>query len=156
MKNNTIIIILLCIIFCAGGFIAGMKYQQSKAPSFGQFAGRFGGTGGQGRNGSGGTNRQGMRPVNGTILSADANSITVKLNDGSSLIVLINSKTTIGKAAEATAADLAVGTRVSAFVTQNQDGSMTATNVSINPIMRGFNGNGAPGQNPGQNPNPVQ
>lgn len=133
MKNTIIITILLCVVFGAGGFFGGMKYQQRKIPSFGQFGGRLDG---QMRNGTSG-NRQGLRPVNGTILAADANSITVKLQDGSSSIVLINSKTTINKAATASATDLTDGERVSAFGTANQDGSLTATSIQINPMFEG-------------------
>jgi hypothetical protein len=138
MKNTTIIMILLCVVFGAGGFYAGMKYQGSKS-SAGQFAGRLTGAGGQGRNGVNGT-RAGLRPVTGEILNADNNSITVKLQDGSSSIVLLSSKTTINKAAAATASDLTVGERVSAFGTANADGSMTATSVQINPIFGGMGG----------------
>ena len=140
MKNTTIIIILLCIVFGAGGFFAGMKYQSGKSSARGQFAGRFGGLGGAG-------NRAGMRPITGSILSADQNSITVKMADGSSSIVLLSSNTTINKAATASAADLTVGERVSAFGTANPDGSMTATSVSINPM---FGGGGNRTPNPAQ------
>jgi hypothetical protein len=109
-----------------------MKYQGSKTPAGGQFAGRLNGQ--QGRTGANGA-RAGLRPVTGEILSADTNSITVKLQDGSSSIVLLSSKTTINKAATASAADLTVGERVSAFGQANADGSMTATSVQINPMF---------------------
>ena len=141
MKNTTIIMILLCVVFGAGGFFAGMKYQGSKSSSAGgQFAGRFTGQGGQGRTSGTGSRAGGVRPITGSILSADQNSITVKLQDGSSSIVLLSSKTTINKAASASAADLTVGSRVSAFGTANADGSMTATSVQINPMGGGMGG----------------
>lgn len=156
MKNTTIIIVLLCIVFGAGGFFAGMKYQSSKSSTAGgQFAGRFGGQGGTGRTGGAG-GRTGLRPVTGTVLNADANSITVKLADGSSSIVLLSSKTTINKAATASAADLTSGIRVSAFGTANADGSMTATSVQINPMGGGMGGGfGGPRTTPAAtNPTP--
>lgn len=147
MKNTTIIMILLCVIFAAGGFFAGMKYQGSKTPAGGQFAGRLNGQ--QGRTGANGA-RAGLRPITGNILSADSNSITVKLQDGSSSIVLLSSKTTIDKAATASATDLTAGVRVSAFGTANADGSMTATSVQINPM-----GGGAGGRGLNENPSPT-
>jgi len=150
MKNTTIIMILLCVVFGAGGFFAGMKYQSSKSSGSGQYAGRFGG---QGRNGGTG-NRAGFRPIIGDIISADNNSITVKLQDGSSSIVLLTSKTTINKAATASATDLTVGERVSAIGTSNADGSVTASSVSINPMFGGGgNRNPNPNQNANQTPN---
>jgi hypothetical protein len=139
MKNTTIIMILLCVVFGAGGFFAGMKYRGGQTSGGGQFVGRFNGQAGAGRTGGEGT-RTGLRPISGDIISADNNSITVKLADGSSSIVLLTSKTTINKEATASSADLTTGVRVSAFGTANTDGSMTATNVQINPMGGGFGG----------------
>jgi len=139
MKNTTIITILLCVVFAAGGFYVGMKYQSGKSSTAGtgQYAGRYGGQGGMGRTGN---RAGGVRPITGSILSADPSSITVKLQDGSSSIVLLSAQTTINKAASASATDLTVGERVSAFGTANADGSMTATSVQINPMGGGFGG----------------
>ncbi|MCX6813709.1 MAG: hypothetical protein NT078_00545 [Candidatus Azambacteria bacterium] len=134
MKNNNVLmIILVAIIVGAGGFFTGTKYQQSKSPAASrQFAG------GQGmRNGLGQGNRQGFRPVSGEIISADEKSVTVKLQDGSSKIVLFSSKMTINKAAEGTIADLKVGEKVSVFGTDNTDGSVTAQNIQLGQIFRG-------------------
>lgn len=132
MKNNTIITVLLIVIFAAGAFFGGMKYQQSKQPAFTR---QFGG--GQGiRNGQGQGTRQGFRPVNGEIISSDEKSITVKMQDGSSRIVLFSDKTEINKAASGTNEDLKVGEKVSVFGTDNTDGSVTAQNIQLNPQFR--------------------
>ena len=136
MKNNiAVIAILALLVGGAAGFFGGMQYQKSQRPSFGQFAGA-GGFGTRGTSGAAGARRNGNGAV-GTILSVDANSMTVKLNDGSSKIVLLTGTTSINKAATAAASDLTVGETVSAFGTTNTDGSVTATNVQINPMMRG-------------------
>ncbi|MFA6533057.1 MAG: hypothetical protein WCT22_03610 [Patescibacteria group bacterium] len=138
MKNNYLITTLLIIVFAGVGFYGGMKYQQSQRVNLsGQFGtgqgfarnGRTGGTGGVG-------NRSGFRPVNGEIISSDSNSITVKLQDGSSRIVILSSKTLINKATTATISDLKVGEKVAVFGTDNTDGSVTAQNVQLNPIER--------------------
>lgn len=130
MNKQYIITIILIILVGGGGFFAGMKYQESKRPQ-----GRFGnfqqGQGGQLQQ------RQGFRPVNGEIISTDDKSITVKLQDGSSKIVLLTDTTTVSKSADATKADLKVGEKVAAFGTENSDGSVTGQNIQLNPQLRG-------------------
>ncbi|KKU82433.1 MAG: hypothetical protein UY10_C0033G0001, partial [Microgenomates group bacterium GW2011_GWA2_47_8] len=81
----------LIIIAVGGlGFFGGMKYQQSKVPSFGGNRGQFGANGVR----SGGglpAGRQGQ--IVGEILSADDKSITVKLVDGSSKMIILGVNT---------------------------------------------------------------
>lgn len=138
MKSNTIVIILLVAIIVGGGsFFAGMKYQQSKSPRFGNFQGIRSGQFQQ-RMGSG------FRSVNGEIISVDDKSITVKLADNSSKIVLMTDRTAINKSAEGSKEDLKVGEKVTAFGTENSDGSITAQNMQLNPILRGMPGGGSP------------
>ncbi|MGB9707094.1 MAG: DUF5666 domain-containing protein [Microgenomates group bacterium] len=125
MKNNLIITVIIAAV---GGacFFAGIKYQQSRQPAFiRQFGGQMGG--------KQGVNRLGFRPVNGEIISADEKSITVKLQDGSSKIVIVSENTQINKAAQATKDDLKVGEKVAVFGQENSDGSITAQNIQLNP-----------------------
>lgn len=138
MKNNNILIIIVVAILMAGsGFFAGMKYQQSKQPAFTrQFNGQFDIRQGT-RNGQSQGNRQSFRPVNGEIISADEKSITVKMQDGGSRIVLFSEKTEINKAESGTKEDLKVGETVAVFGTENSDGSVTAQNIQLNPMFRG-------------------
>ena len=142
MKNSIIIAVIVALVVGGGAFFGGMKYQQSKQPSFM----RQGGTGAQGTR-TGVNNRMGtgFRPVDGEILSADDKSITVKLQDGSSKIVLISDNTSINQASQATKNDLKVGVKVAVVGQQNSDGSVTAQNIQINPIIRNPSG-----QNQGQ------
>jgi hypothetical protein len=139
MKNNIVLIIVGALIIGAGSFYGGMQYQKSQR-SVGfvrQSNGAMPGIGGQ-RSGQTGANR----PVNGDIISNDEKSITVKLQDGSSKIILVTSTTSINKAAAATIADLKVGEKVAVFGQTNADGSMTAQNVQLNPINRNNPTNG--------------
>jgi hypothetical protein len=142
MKNNMVITILFVIIFAAIGFFGGMKYQESKQPSFSR---QFG-NGQQGtRMGAGqGGARTGLRQTVGDIISQDDKSITVKLQDGSSKIVFLSDKTTINKTSEGSKSDLKVGDRVGVFGTENSDGSVTAQNVQLNPLFRGMPNNSTP------------
>lgn len=141
VKNNTILIaIVLAVVVGVIGFFAGMEYQKSQArQSFaqgglrGQFAnGASGVRGGNGGNGA-------ARPVYGDILSLNDNSITVKMQDGSTKIVLVTGSTTINKATEGSKSDLTEGERVGVFGTTNSDGSVTAQNIQLNPNVRGIN-----------------
>jgi Cu/Ag efflux protein CusF len=160
MKSNHLIIVIIVVLIVAGGsFFAGMKYQQSQTASRygggqgqffqtgtngqgGQRQGRFGGTGGRGFGGA----------TVGEVVSVDANSITVKLQNGSSKIVDINSNTTYSKSDSASASDIKTGDRIAAFGATNSDGSITAQNVQLNPMMRA---GGQGGQGTGQ-PIPTQ
>lgn len=122
------------IVVGALSFYGGMRYQMTQRPSFasGQFGNRMGGVP---QNGT--QNRQGMlgqRPVMGEILSQDDTSMTVKTQDGGSKIVLFSDKTVINKASQGAKIDLKVGEQITVFGTQNQDGSITAQNVSIGAI----------------------
>ena len=123
MKNPKLIAIIAVLIVLGGGsFYAGMKYQESKAQSgTGQFQNR---------------NRSGFRPVAGEIIGSDDKSITVKLADGSSKIVLLSEKTEINKADKANVVDLKAGEKVAVFGTENSDGSISAQNIQLNPQLR--------------------
>lgn len=74
---------------------------------------------------------KGMAPVNGEIISQDDTSITIKMPDGSSKIVILSDQTKVNKSSEGAKTDLKTGEKVTAFGTQNQDGSITAQSVSI-------------------------
>jgi ABC-type Na+ transport system ATPase subunit NatA len=133
IKNNTIVIVLIAAIVAGtAGFFGGMQYQRSQR---GSFARQFGA--GQGMMGANGANRGGgFRPVAGEILSSDKNSVTVKMTDGSSKIVVFTDKTTINKTATASASDLKVKEQVVVFGNENADGTVTAQSVQIGGNMR--------------------
>lgn len=128
IKNLNFLAVILLFVGLGVGFFAGMKYQSGKATT--QNSRQF--TNGRGQFGQ----RNGMRPVAGEILSSDSNSITVKLADGSSKIVLLSDKTQINKAETASVSDLKSGERVAIFGTENSDGSITAQNIQLNPQFR--------------------
>ena len=143
MKNsNLVLMVLIALIVGGAAFFGGMKYQQGKRQVFtnGQFDNMTGARGGNSN-----VRRMGGGQVIGEILSQDDKSITVKLADGSSKIVLFSATTNINKASEGTKADLTTGSKVAVFGTTNTDGSVTAQNIQINPIQREIP-SGTPGQ----------
>ena len=133
MKSQNLFFLILVLLLVTGGaFFAGIKYQENKQSVLrGQFGGGVGGRFESQIQGTG--NRAGFRPVAGEIISSDDQSITVKLQDGSSKIVLLSDKTEINKAEKATITDLKTGEQVAIFGSENSDGSVTAQNIQLNP-----------------------
>ena len=153
MKNNTLAIVLLVVGLAAGFgggyYFKGYQQTQSRAAFAGGANGLPGGyqrfAGGAGGRGTGAGGARGGA-VSGTILSMDSSSITVKLTDGSSKIVLLSGSTTYSNTSSATQSDLKTGANVAVFGTPNSDGSVTATNVQMNPMM--FRPQGSPAPTP--------
>lgn len=146
MKKEIVVpVIIASLVFAGVGFFGGMKYSQTQRGNFrnGQFGagGNFmmqGGGRTGGPNGQGGQRGMGFRPTIGEIISSDDKSITVKMDDGSSKIVLISDSTSINKSDSGSKADLKVGTKVGVFGADN-NGTVTAQNIQINPQMRTVN-----------------
>ena len=131
MNKNLIIAIVLMIVVGIGGFFWGMQYQKSQRTlRNGQFGGQ-----GQFANRTG---QQSGRPVSGSIISSDETSITVKLQDGSSKIVLFSGSTVVNKQTTGSKTDLTVGERVMVIGKENSDGSLTADSISLNSMFRGI------------------
>ena len=139
-KNHIIIVAILMVGVGVGGFLLGRTTAtSSQSARYGQYTANM--AGGQ-RNGSSTQtpNRGGMmrfRPVTGDIMESSDDSITVKLMDGSSKIILFSAKTDINKAQKAMASDLKVGEKVLVTGQENPDGSITAQNIQLNPVFRG-------------------
>jgi len=127
-------IIIAVIIAGGAGFFVGTQLGGGKTanpqPSFGQgnFRGQGTGVAGRGTGSNGGF-------AAGSIISADSNSITVKLRDGSSKIIFVSSSTEIMKSVQGSISDLAVGDQVTVTGTSNSDGSVTSQSVQIRPAM---------------------
>lgn len=137
MKNkNLIISVALVVLALLGGFFAGMQYQKSQRATF--VGGMYG------RNGmmrQFGQNGQNFRPVRGTVLSVDNNTMTIKLANGNSEIVVLSPSTRYVKSAPAALSDIKTGDTVMAIGTQNNDGSLTASDVQLNPAGFGQKAN---------------
>jgi hypothetical protein len=150
MNKNAAVTVALVLLVGVGGFYGGMTYQKSQSPAngFGQFGGRMGQGGPGGPGGYGGMGRNGFgRPVAGQIIEKDATSITVKMQDGSTKIVLLSNSATINKATKATKDDLKKGENVTVMGTTNSDGSVTANNINLGDFRMGHQeGDVPPGQ----------
>ncbi len=135
MKNNAVVVTSI-ILMGVAGFFGGMKYQESKSTrAFTQTgSGQFPRNGQRVQLGTGeNLGRGGIRPVNGEIIAFDEKSITVKLQDGSSKIIIVSGKTQISEAQTVDKSNLKTGETISVFGTENKDGSVTAQNIQLNP-----------------------
>lgn len=127
MKNKSLIItVVACLVVGAAAFFGGMQYQKMQRS-------QFGAAGATGRFSRTGTTQAGAAPIRGQIISADSGSITVKMQDGSSKIVILPTNTNIMEATSASQQSLTNGQTVMVIGTTNSDGSVTAQNVQINP-----------------------
>ena len=146
ITKTMVISALLVLLALGGGFFAGMTYQKGKAVvrngfyamtqgnQGGMMRGRFG----QGQGG------QNFRPVRGEVLSLSQNTMTVKLPNGNSEIVVFGQSTQFVKSEAASVSDVKTGDTVMVVGTQNSDGSVTAQNVEVNPPAIGMSGTPAP------------
>jgi hypothetical protein len=149
MNKNVIIIVIIAVVIGAAGFFGGLQYEKSQRTQTGQFF-AAGGQGAGRRAGQNGGPNANFRPVRGDILSSDDKSITVKMTDGSTRIVLLSGTTTIMQATSAAKTDLTPGKTVMVIGTQNTDGSVTAQSIQLNPQDQGFGGRGGGTPAPGQ------
>lgn len=147
MKNKNLIIVGIVALLVGGGagFFGGMQYQKSQIPVRGQFGANGTFTRGAGTGGRGGANGGAVR---GTIISKDSNSITVKLQDNSTKIVILSSSTMIGKSTQGTIDDVTNGSNVMVFGTTNSDGTVTAQLVQVGGMMFGGRPSGSPAASP--------
>lgn len=152
--KTALIAVLTAILVGAVAFYGGVRYGQSTGRS-GGLAGRAGfGAGANGATGANGANAARLRGgfADGTILSADAKSITVKQADGSTKTIYFDSTSRVVRSSEATLTDLTKGANVAVQGTAASDGSITARSIQIVPA--GFQpfgrGLGAGGQGAGQ------
>jgi hypothetical protein len=137
--NNKIIAgaVVGAVVFAGAGFYGGMSYAKGQMPMRlpGQGGGFAGANGAQfaGRGGAGARGGTAGGFVAGQVLSQNAGSVTIKMMDGSTKIVLIGTSTQIAKQTVGAASDLAAGTNVVVTGSQNSDGSITGAMIQIRP-----------------------
>ena len=122
---------VVAVALLGGSFYGGMVYGKSSISPRGQFGnGQLTGN----PNGMGGM-RTGMGGglTAGEIISKDATSVTIKMQDGSTKIALIATSTQVMKSSSGTFSDLIIGTNITITGTSNSDGSVTAQSVQIRP-----------------------
>lgn len=127
--NKKTVSIIIGVVLIIGSFYGGMLYGKSQNSGLKGEMGDFptGGMTGVRSGNAGGS------MISGEIISKDATSITIKLQNGGSQIVLVSESTPVTKSTSGAASDLAVGTQVMVSGTTNTDKSITAKSVQIRP-----------------------
>ncbi len=137
MNKKIIIAVVIAAVIAGGaGFYGGMLYGQSTNANSRASLNRQG-TGfaaGMGQRGGGAQQNAGFS--GGEIIKKDNSSITVKLTNGSSQIILFSDATRVTKSAEGLATDLTIGEQVTVSGSKNQDGSLTAQSIQIRPVQQ--------------------
>ncbi len=136
--DKKMVSISLATLVVAGtlGFFGGMKYAQSKTSPSNSVYLQGAGLRQQGNNQNStrriGSNQNGGF-LSGEVLSRDDKSLTIKMRDNSTKIVILSATTSVGKAVAGTQADLQTGEQVTVAGTSNPDGSITAQQIQIRP-----------------------
>jgi hypothetical protein len=127
-KNHFLSLIAVAILVGGISFYGGVQY--AKGSTTATPAAQGSGTGFRGtRTGASASSAT----LSGSILSKDAQSVTLSLRDGGSKIVFYSGTTEISKFVKGTGDDLAVGTNVMITGTTNSDGSVTSKMIQIRP-----------------------
>jgi len=127
--NNKIIVGIISVIIIAGvAFYSGIMYQKSTISVRGQFTGNLSDSKNIGIRGN-----VGGGFTAGEIISKDATSITIKMQDGSTKIILVTENTQVIKSSSGLLDDLTIGTDITITGATNSDGSITAKSVQIRP-----------------------
>ncbi|MCX6813211.1 MAG: DUF5666 domain-containing protein [Candidatus Azambacteria bacterium] len=134
MNKKIIMTVVITLIIAGGaGFYSGMLYGQSTNVNSRAGLNRQGAGFAMGAGQRGGSAQQNGGFSGGEIIKKDDSSITVKLNSGSSQIILFSDTTKVMKSVQGLAGDLIVGEQVTVTGSKNQDGSLTAQSIQIRP-----------------------
>jgi len=150
-KNNLMTTIIIVVLAAGVAFYSGMQMGKKQCSTIntanGQPMQQNGPNAGDQKTDATGTNQAagktggmkggGMQPVSGQITSKDSTSITVKMTDGSSKIVILSTQTKVMKTTDSSVSALTTGEQVLVSGSTNSDGSVTAQNISIGGSMPG-------------------
>ena len=132
MKKTLPIVIVLILVVGGGAFYGGMKYGQSKNPFNRNLSQVFqGNAGGNLQRGIG--REAGSGFLSGEVIAKDEQSLTLKMQDGSSKIIFFSGSTEISKTAEGSITDIEIGKQIMVSGDQNSDGSYTAKTIQLSP-----------------------
>ena len=135
ISKKIIISIAILLAVAGGSFYGGIFYEKSRSP-INNFAGGANrqnrtGQGQQGNTRFGGAGASGM--ASGEIVSKSNGSVTVKMRNNSSKIIVLPGSVSISKPNPGTLDDLSAGTEITVMGSPNSDGSITAQTIQIRP-----------------------
>ncbi|MFA6547865.1 MAG: hypothetical protein WCT11_02890 [Candidatus Magasanikbacteria bacterium] len=129
--GHAVIIILLATVMFFTGSWYGSQKNKNLAGGNNMRGAQFGtkGAGGQGGNRMGANRAGGIN--RGEIVSKDANTITLKLFDGGSKVLLYSPTTVVNKTIAGSLDDVKVGGSIMVTGDANPDGSITAKSLQL-------------------------
>lgn len=120
---------MAAVVVGIGLFYGGFRYGENKAVTN---RGNFAGNAGMMRNGGGrGNFARGGSLAAGDIIAKDDKSFTVKSIDGGSKIIFFSTSTQVMRSAAGSLADLKVGDRITAEVSNDASGVATARSIQV-------------------------
>jgi hypothetical protein len=141
-RAHALTFILAALVVAAAGYVVGVQVQKhddkNSSSSASSVAQRFrnaasasgAATGGSGTGGSRGGGAFGNR-TGGTVKLVDGNNVYITDVNGNTVKIATNAGTQMSKSVAATIKDVAPGATITVTGTQNADGSITATSLSI-------------------------
>ncbi len=151
LQRPWFVTILVALVVGGASFYGGLLVGKSK-----QFArgGQPGATRQFGQGGGANRRIQVGSMINGSILSKDDKSLTIKTANGGSKIIFFATSTKILKSVEGSVDDLQVNSNVIASGQTNADGSVTAQMIQLRQDLMMPSGPGAPVGQPDNRPIP--
>lgn len=143
MKNKKIIVSVgVCVVIAVVSFFGGVSYGKGKS-NVNSFADRQGSFNQSGTNSQVGrmmgSNTRGVNNgggfTSGEVISMDATSMTIKLRDGGSKIVLFSPASKVEKTVDGAISDVTLGKSVMVTGTTNPDGSVSAISIQMRPTL---------------------
>lgn len=140
-NQSTIMRVVAGLLLMGASFFAGVQYQSSiqsnGSRSTNQTGMRQQGTGQQ-RNFAQGGAQNGPQVggmVTGEVIALESQSMTIKMTDGGSKIVIVAGSTSYQKNLAGSLTDVVVGGKVTIIGTANSDGSVTAKTVMLGDTL---------------------
>lgn len=133
MKKFLPIIIIALIVVGASAFYAGNKYGAVQKNNRSMISGNKGGIflGNGERRGAGAPDKGSL--VRGQVISKNTSTITIKLDNGGSKVVLYSTSTLVRQTVQTTVDQIQPGENVTVTGAANSDGSVTANSIQMVP-----------------------
>ena len=138
LNKNILLVDVLGLLVAGGSFGIGYKVAQLKnrATISSRFSNMRLQGGPQGAT-SGARLGAGRNQIAGDIVALDDKSLTLKMPDGSSKIILLSDSLMVNKSVTAVKTDLKIGGKIAVFGAVNTDGSVTASSIELDPNFLG-------------------
>ncbi|MFA6535827.1 MAG: hypothetical protein WC250_00220 [Candidatus Paceibacterota bacterium] len=116
-------------------FYGGVAYGKTLTPARGQFDNGQMSAGANNFRGVNGLGNRGGGSAFGEVITKDSASLSIKLQDGSTKLILLGTSTPVSKTSAGSLSDILVGVDVGVGGTTNTDGSISAKSIQLLPQL---------------------